>query len=39
METHTHIKKKSRIAKTILNNIRTAGDITMPNLELYKRAI
>ena len=31
--------KKSRIVKTIVNNKRTSGGITMPELKLYYRAI
>jgi hypothetical protein len=31
--------KKSRLANTILNHIRTSGGIAMPDLKLYYRAI
>jgi hypothetical protein len=32
-------KKKTRIAKTLLNDKRTSDGITMPDLKLYYRAI
>jgi hypothetical protein len=32
-------KKKSRIAKTMLNNNRSSGEITIPALKMYYRTI
>jgi hypothetical protein len=33
------VTKKPRVAKTILNNKRTSGEFTTPDLKVYYRAI